>query len=255
MLQSTRPWISTKDIPGGSIWFTEISEQLANSTTGIICLTKENFRNEWILFESGALFKGLPSSRLHTVLIDLSPSDIVDSPLTQLNHTKADKEGIRKLVHDINRQLDGYGLQSETLEQVFDTYWPQFERLYSKAMSVASDEAAESANKRSVEEMLQEVLARLTQPKPESVDSMKSEWARMMPDSFLRSTMEWIHDSHLKLERNDLSEAELESIVTHSDVVLMRLAVVPNSPTIKGLIAKTDAIRRLANTMLAELLL
>lgn len=55
VLQAIRPWISTKDIDRGSLWFSEIQDQLQDVTTGIICLTQENKEKPWILFEAGAL--------------------------------------------------------------------------------------------------------------------------------------------------------------------------------------------------------
>ena len=52
VLQAIRPWISTKDIDRGSLWFSEIQDQLQDVTTGIICLTQENKEKPWILFEN-----------------------------------------------------------------------------------------------------------------------------------------------------------------------------------------------------------
>ncbi|MGL6401348.1 toll/interleukin-1 receptor domain-containing protein [Aeromonas hydrophila] len=90
VLQAIRPWISTKDIDRGALWFNEIQDQLQDTTTGIICLTQENKERPWILFEAGALAKGLSTSRVCTLLVDLKPSDIKD-PLAQLNHTLPDR--------------------------------------------------------------------------------------------------------------------------------------------------------------------
>ncbi len=159
VIQAARPWISTDDIPGGSNWFNLISTQLSATSTGIICLTKENFRNEWIMFESGALFKGLPSSRLYTILIDLDVGDIVNSPLTQINHTKTTQTQIKKLVHDLNREMGELALDTPTLDTVFEMYWQKFEELLAKAMAEKSDEKQEKANEVSAKDMLAEVLS------------------------------------------------------------------------------------------------
>lgn len=86
VLQVTRPWISTRDLDRGSIWFGEINEQLKDTGIGIICLTQENKNRPWILFEAGALMKGLTVNRVCTFLIDLEPKDVED-PLAQFNHT------------------------------------------------------------------------------------------------------------------------------------------------------------------------
>jgi len=42
VLQGVQPWISSEDIEKGSFWFGEISNQLAETSFGIICLTTEN---------------------------------------------------------------------------------------------------------------------------------------------------------------------------------------------------------------------
>lgn len=63
-LQASEPWVSSKDIDKGSLWFNEINDQLKDTKVGIVCLTKENKSNPWILFESGALAKGLSANRV-----------------------------------------------------------------------------------------------------------------------------------------------------------------------------------------------
>ena len=101
VLQVIDPFMSSKDVDRGSLWFPEITNQLKDTSTGIICLTQENKNNPWILFEAGALTKGLSSSRICTLLIDLTSTDIKD-PLAQFNHTIPDKEGIWSLVSNLN---------------------------------------------------------------------------------------------------------------------------------------------------------
>jgi len=123
VLQAIDPWMSTKDIDRGSLWFTEINDQLKDTSVGILCLTKENMDRPWILFEAGALAKGLSSNRVCTFLVDLQTSDLRD-PLAQFNHTYPDKEGIWSLVRTLNNALEGKGLKEKILDKVFETYWP-----------------------------------------------------------------------------------------------------------------------------------
>jgi len=68
VIQAVNPWMSSKDIDRGALWFTEITDQLANTSIGIVCLTKENRNKPWILFESGALAKGLTEEKLNQIL-------------------------------------------------------------------------------------------------------------------------------------------------------------------------------------------
>ncbi|RZJ85181.1 MAG: toll/interleukin-1 receptor domain-containing protein [Massilia sp.] len=125
VLQAIRPWISTRDIDRGALWFTEIGDQLKETTVGIVCLTAENKDKPWILFEAGALAKGLTTNRVCTFLVDLTSADIRD-PLAQFNHTSPDKQGLRSLVLTLNAAM-ATPLDDKTLTSVFDTYWPAFE--------------------------------------------------------------------------------------------------------------------------------
>ena len=134
VLQAINPWMSSKDIDRGAIWFSEINDQLKDTAIGIICLTRDNKEKPWILFESGALAKGLNSNRVCTFLIDLSPTDVED-PLAQFNHTLPDKAGVWSLVHTLNNALGEESLKEKILEKVFETYWPQFESRFKEIIS------------------------------------------------------------------------------------------------------------------------
>ncbi len=73
VIQATEPWISTKNIDSGSVWFNKIRTELKDTSTGIVCLTKENLKQPWLLFEAGALAKGSDASRVCTLLSQPPP--------------------------------------------------------------------------------------------------------------------------------------------------------------------------------------
>ncbi len=139
VLQAVEPWQSSKDIDRGSLWFSEITNQLSNTHNGIVCLTKSNLDKPWILFEAGALAKGLTSSRIYTFLIDLKPNDVKD-PLAQFNHTTASKDDVFKLIRSINNGLESQALKANILTNVFDTYWPQFETQFENILKNTKSE-------------------------------------------------------------------------------------------------------------------
>jgi len=142
VLQAVKPWVSTRDIDRGALWFNEINGQLQEATVGIICLTQQNKNQPWILFEAGALAKGLSTSRVLTLLIDLDAGDVKD-PLAQFNHTLPSKDGLHSLVHTLNAALGSGGLDAKVLEQVFETYWPQFEQQFEAAMQSTPESPAD----------------------------------------------------------------------------------------------------------------
>lgn len=155
VLQAVRPWVSTKDLDRGSLWFGEINDQLKDTAVGVVCLTQENKNRPWILFEAGALAKGLSTARVCTFLIDLEPKDVED-PLAQFNHTLPTREGLLSLVKTLNNALGQQSLDDRIVAQVFDTYWPQFAERFQKCL--AGTAAQEPAKPRPKEDVLGEIL-------------------------------------------------------------------------------------------------
>ena len=156
VLQAVDPWMSTKDIDRGALWFTEINDQLSNTSIGIVCLTNENKNKPWILFESGALAKGLHTNRVCTFLIDLTATDL-ENPLAQFNHTLPDKIGLFKLIRTINSTLGDQILKEQILEKVFETYWPQFQEKFNQVIANTPD--SEVIEKRNNEDILVDILS------------------------------------------------------------------------------------------------
>lgn len=156
VIQAARPWVSTQNIDRGAIWFNEIQTQLQDTSIGIVCLTQENKNKPWILFESGALAKGLSASRVCTFLIDLTPAD-VENPLAQFNHTIPDEESMWQLVRTLNGCLPADQMLShQVLERSFITYWPQFTQEFKKALG--ENEPAVDIPERDEKDILSEIL-------------------------------------------------------------------------------------------------
>lgn len=133
VIQALNPWISTQDIDQGSLWFDEVSSKLSETTTGILCLSKANQERPWLLFEAGALAKGLSKSRVCILLIDLESAEVA-SPLSFFNHTMPNKEGLKKLVTTLNRNMPEHNLKPDILANSFATYWPQFESKFTEIL-------------------------------------------------------------------------------------------------------------------------
>ena len=133
VLQAARPWISSEDLDRGSLWFSEINNSLSDTSVGIVCLTDENKDRPWVLFEAGALAKGLSNSRVCTFLIDLNPTDITD-PLAQFNHTRKSQDDMKKLARTLNAALGANALDTNLLSDICDVYWPKFDEKFERAL-------------------------------------------------------------------------------------------------------------------------
>ncbi|MFI7801105.1 hypothetical protein PSFL_22000 [Pseudomonas sp. DD1] len=155
VLQASEPWISTRHIERGSLWFSEINEKLRDVSIGIVCLTQENKNKPWILFEAGALAKGLTGSRVCTFLIDLQPAELTD-PLAQFNHTLPNESSVWELVRTLNSGLAEKALEERVLEKIFAVYWPRFVEDFQRAL--AENPPQENVEPRSQDDLLSEIL-------------------------------------------------------------------------------------------------
>jgi hypothetical protein len=156
VIQSLDPWISTQDIQKGSLWSEVIGDQLQGMTTGIICLTMENKERPWILFEAGALAKGLTTNRVCTFLIDLQPTDIT-APLSQFNHTNPTmKEDVLHLLQTLNDRIKENKLRSDILENALEVHWPYFNEEFENIKKLIP--SSEKVQPRTDDDILREIL-------------------------------------------------------------------------------------------------
>jgi len=95
-------FVSSEDIDKGSRWSSEIADKLQNSNFGIICVTAENTKAPWLLFEAGALSKFKNTSRVCSFLFDLKEIEKTN-PLSQFQSTKFEKEDILKLIKSLDK--------------------------------------------------------------------------------------------------------------------------------------------------------
>jgi hypothetical protein len=154
VIQQAVPFMSKWDIEAGVRWGEKLTAELEETHFGIVCLTPQNMREPWILFESGALSKSL-KSKVCTYLYDLKPTD-VKAPLSQFNHSQADGEGTKKILRSINTALGDKALLDDSrLNAAFDTWW---ETLSKKIKAVAEIPEAVPPAERSEKEMIEEIL-------------------------------------------------------------------------------------------------
>ncbi|WP_321346475.1 toll/interleukin-1 receptor domain-containing protein [Halopseudomonas oceani] len=230
-LQSSEPWISTHDIDRGAAWFAEISGRLQEASIGIICLTKSNKEKPWILFEAGALAKGLTTNRVCPVLIDLEASDI-EGPLAQFNHTSLDKVGMWSLLSTLNGCLGDQKLDQAILEKVFQVYWPSFEAELRQAL--ADNPVADPSPPRTEDSMLSEILM-LTRGLSKRVADLESNSFRGNSTRTMSATSDINLDQSFKAsEASEIGAAIRDGIITEDQALEMLVS--------RGLYAK-DALK------------
>jgi hypothetical protein len=210
VIQAAQPWISSKGIERGALWFSEINNELKDTAIGIICLTHENKNAPWILFEAGALAKGLSTNRVCTLLIDITPSDL-QPPLAQFNHTFSDKESMWSLVTTLNNGLEGNRLDPTILRRVFETYWPQFETEFSILLKNNPPDTV--AEPRDEKDILAEILES-TRSMSSRVRNLEERYIKPTDNSARRARERAIQNLATDEMTDSLTNAAIQSIQT-----------------------------------------
>jgi hypothetical protein len=166
VLQSVNPWVSSKDIPKGRRWSEYLAKEIGEAKVGVVCVTAENIREPWLLFEAGALAKTLEETYVCPYLFDLEPGEI-DGPLAQFQLTTAEKEDTRKLILTVNRGLGDQSLPEKLVESSFEKWWPDLESEL-QTIEQSFPRYRERTDRELLEQILHElrVLPRLINEKP-----------------------------------------------------------------------------------------
>jgi len=141
VIQSVEPFVSSEDIEKGSRWSGDIAKQLENTNFGLLCVTKDNYKAPWLLFEAGALSKAMDESFVVPLLFGLEPSDLSGSPLLQFQTVHfAKKEDFKKLIQTINNKIDK---PIDNLDEIFEKWYPDLEVAISN-LSIIPEDADEA---------------------------------------------------------------------------------------------------------------
>lgn len=155
VIQSVETFYSPVDIGKGENWSNRLTQELAECTFGIVCLTPENVSAPWIHFEAGALAKSM-ESRLSSIMLGITPSDI-KGPLSRFQNTSFDKSDFYKLIQAINRSTEK-PLSSAILEKTFNAMWNEFEGDVQKIIQHYQSAPAREKLQENDHEAIQEIL-------------------------------------------------------------------------------------------------
>lgn len=126
VIQISKPWMSDFDIEKGKRWSEEIGKNLSFHNIGIICVTPENYKASWLLFEAGALSKSLGHAKVCPLLLGMSPSELT-GPLTQFQATIFNKKDFLKLIKTLNSEIKNLKIKEKILKDAFEKNWPELE--------------------------------------------------------------------------------------------------------------------------------
>jgi hypothetical protein len=125
VLPDVTPWVSSHDIDAGKQWSLALSNELADSNFGVLCLTPMNLRSPWLLFEAGSLAKHPTVGHMVPYLYGLKSTDI-EPPLSLFQGLNADQDGTLALLRAING-AKFQPLTDDRLVRSFGRWWPDFQ--------------------------------------------------------------------------------------------------------------------------------
>jgi len=123
VMQGVEVWMSP-DILAGERWFEVVLKELGASHYCVACLTPENFRSPWVLFEAGAI-ANCPGGKgfACAYLIDITVDELERHPLSHFQMARADENGTWELVKSINEARGDARLDQHRLEKAFKKWW------------------------------------------------------------------------------------------------------------------------------------
>ena len=135
------PWVSKDAINPGTRWGKELAEALEGTSFGILCITSENQREPWIIFEAGALSKTIDKSYVVPYLIGMKPTD-VEQPLKQFQAIEANEQDTWKLIETIHMASGDKTRTIDDLKESFKMWWQKL----SEQIAIVKEKPLETAN-------------------------------------------------------------------------------------------------------------
>jgi hypothetical protein len=123
--QGVEVWTSNHDIEPGTLWLTQLFDQLEKSQFGVLCITPENLAAPWLIFEAGAICHGLKDVPVVPYIFQVKPNELAD-PLKFFQGVSSDKDGTYSLVKSLNKVCK-IQRQAMELHDAFEEFWPQLE--------------------------------------------------------------------------------------------------------------------------------
>lgn len=191
VIQSLKPWMSSRDIAKGARWSDEIKAHLNACTAGIVCVTPGNMEQPWLLFEAGALAKTVERPMVCTYLLGLSQAEL-RPPLAEFQATLATRDETKRLLETLNKALGHGALGEKQLSDTFEKFWPDLDDKLTAIHLGITD----AAPKRSMEDLLEEVLG-----------LVREAGRNQMPSEMIKALVEHGMESLLRSQR--LMQAEL----------------------------------------------
>ena len=195
VIQTVEAFVSADDINKGARWQSELTNQLADVHFGIVCLTPESQKSDWVMFEAGALSKILDKARVCPLLFGLRKSE-VRGPLAMFQLTVFDKADFYKLLKDIHAAAvsnEEKVIDASRLDMILDKWWPGLEGAVAAIISAQPQEQPKEPE--APANVTSEHLARIENILEELIDLSRSSSqfihtpTNLLPAQYLRQAL------------------------------------------------------------------
>ncbi|MBV1850005.1 pentapeptide repeat-containing protein [Catellatospora tritici] len=154
VLQPLKPFFSADDLAKGGVWSNQVGQELNTSPIGIVVVTKESLVSPWVMFEAGALSRGITRGKVIPLLVDVAPAEVV-GPLSHFQAAELDMVDMKRVVRTLNSELKERALTEDVLHASFSIWWPALEEAVSQ---IRRSHRKNSVSQVSDREVLDEIL-------------------------------------------------------------------------------------------------
>lgn len=181
------PKFSREGIASGEKWPEWIDSALDGTHLGWLFMTRENLKSHWMHFEAGSLARAGGKARVCPVLIDARDAEL-SPPLSQFHARPSDKDGVTKLLKDLNGELGEEKTKEETLMKSLDKEWDGIAEKIENARKVQgpADEPPLRAERELLEEILVSVRSRENSAQAQAEFSKAAESLNFLVPSLMR---------------------------------------------------------------------
>lgn len=140
--------------------FSNIQQNLEESSFGLIFVTPENIDSPWINFEAGALSKKM-DAKVVPILYESNLLMLDKGPLKQFQSAKdLSKKNIYDLIKSINNSKESHKIKEDRLETIFEKWWPDLEQKVNNIPDVSKDKS--SKKEPSSDELIKEIYNKVS---------------------------------------------------------------------------------------------
>lgn len=119
-----KPWVSDR-LAAGKEWLAELNDKLAVCDVGLVIITPESRKSEWLHYEAGSLKKADAHKLIIPLCFELGLDEVTD-PMSQLQSRIFDESNLLDVCKQLNRLLPEDARRDELLIiQKFQRIWKE----------------------------------------------------------------------------------------------------------------------------------